>query len=145
MISLGKPQPKFLLLIRIFTFCDCVTKSCLRVALPPQFSSVQFSPLTDWVIRGNMRAYLAEILLPVFSAGGCRVQFWHGWGCPLFDVVQPAFVLPTTASTTRMVLEKLPLRVTCPNHARFRLSATTAELEHLPKTAECLFLSLIHI
>ena len=28
------------------------------------------------------------------------MQFWHGQGCPLFDVVHPAFPLPTTASPT---------------------------------------------
>ena len=32
--------------------------------------------------------------LPVFSAGGPCEQFWHGHGCPLFDVVHPAFPLP---------------------------------------------------
>ena len=26
------------------------------------------------------------------------MQFWHGQGCPLFDIVPPAFPLPTTAS-----------------------------------------------
>ena len=31
-------------------------------------------------------------------AGGHSEQFWHGQGCPLFDVVRPAFSLPTTAS-----------------------------------------------
>ena len=25
-------------------------------------------------------------------------QFWHGQGCPLFDVIHPAFPPPTTAS-----------------------------------------------
>ena len=36
--------------------------------------------------------------LSVFSAGGPCEQFWHGQGCPLFDVVYLAFPLPTTAS-----------------------------------------------
>ena len=36
----------------------------------------------------------------MFSAGGLCEQFWHGLGCPLFDVVHPAFPLPTTASPT---------------------------------------------
>ena len=36
--------------------------------------------------------------LLVFSAGGPCEQFWHGQGCPLFDVVHPAFSLSTTAS-----------------------------------------------
>ena len=38
--------------------------------------------------------------VPVFSAGGPCEQFWHGQGCPLFDVVHPVFPLPTTASST---------------------------------------------
>ena len=38
--------------------------------------------------------------LPVFSAGGRCEQFWHVQRCPLFDVVHPAFPLPTTASPT---------------------------------------------
>ena len=42
----------------------------------------------------------AEILSPVFSAGGPCEQFWHGQGCPLFDVVYVAFRLPTLASPT---------------------------------------------
>ena len=42
----------------------------------------------------------AEILFQSFSAGGPCEQFWHGQGCPLFDVVHAAFPLPTTASPT---------------------------------------------
>ena len=38
--------------------------------------------------------------LPVFSAGGLCGQFWHEHGCPFFDIVNPAFSLPTTASPT---------------------------------------------
>ena len=36
--------------------------------------------------------------LRVFSAEGPCEQFWHGQGRPFFDVVHPAFPLPTTAS-----------------------------------------------
>ena len=36
----------------------------------------------------------------VFSAGGPCEQFWHGQKCSLFDVVHPAFPMPTTASPT---------------------------------------------
>ena len=44
----------------------------------------------------------AEILFQFvcFSAGGPCEQFWQGQGCPLFDVVHPAFPMPTTASPT---------------------------------------------
>ena len=38
--------------------------------------------------------------VPVFSAGGPCEQFWQKQGCPLFDVVHPAFPLLTTASST---------------------------------------------
>ena len=36
----------------------------------------------------------------VFSAEGPCEQFWHGHGCPLFDVVCPAYPLLTTATLT---------------------------------------------
>ena len=42
----------------------------------------------------------AEVLFQSFSAGGPCEQFWHVEGCPLFDVVHPAFPLPTTALPT---------------------------------------------
>ena len=42
----------------------------------------------------------AEVLFQTFSAGGCCKQFWHGQGCPLFDIIYPAFPLPTVASPT---------------------------------------------
>ena len=38
--------------------------------------------------------------LPVFSAGNPCEQLWHAHGCPVFDVVHPAFPLPTMASPT---------------------------------------------
>ena len=41
-----------------------------------------------------------EILFQSFSEGGPCEQFWHGQGCPLFDVADPAFPLPTTALPT---------------------------------------------
>ena len=44
---------------------------------------------------------------PVFSVGGHCEQFWHGQGCPLFEVVHPAFPLPTTmAPTLQCAMEK---------------------------------------
>ena len=36
----------------------------------------------------------------MFSAGGSCEQFWHGQGCPLFDVVHSAPPLLTKASPT---------------------------------------------
>ena len=61
-----------------------------------QFSSLQSLGLFGR--RKGMRDDSAEN--PVFSAGGHCEQFWHGQQCPLFDVVHPAFPLPTTASPT---------------------------------------------
>ena len=42
----------------------------------------------------------SEILFRSFLQESPGEQFWHGQGCPLFDVVHPAFPLPTTASPT---------------------------------------------
>ena len=44
--------------------------------------------------------------LLVFFAGRPGEQVGHGQGCPLFDVVHPAFTLPTTASPTLEVAPK---------------------------------------
>ena len=61
-----------------------------------KFSSLQSLGL--FCRRKGMRDDSAEN--PVFSAGGPCEQFWHGQGCPLFDVVHPAFPLPITVSPT---------------------------------------------
>ena len=64
---------------------------------------VQLNPLTVWVEGGGGGGHEGRFSwdpLPVFSAGGPCEQFWHGQGCPLFNVVHPAFPLPTTASPT---------------------------------------------
>ena len=42
-----------------------------------QFSSVQFSPLTDWIIGGRF----SRDSLPVFSARGHRERIWHKHRC----------------------------------------------------------------
>ena len=48
-----------------------------------------------------MRDDSAEILLQSSASGGPCEQFWHGHGCPLFDVVYSSpFLLPTMASPT---------------------------------------------
>ena len=52
---------------------------------------------------GGHKGRFSRDPLPVFSAGGLREQFWYGLGCSLFDVVHPAFPLPTTASPTSKV------------------------------------------
>ena len=43
---------------------------------------------------------LAEILFQSFFAEGPCEQFWHGQKRSHFDVVHPAFLLPTTALPT---------------------------------------------
>ena len=50
--------------------------------------------------RGGRKGRFSIDPLPVFSAGDPCEQFWHGQGCPLSDVVHPAFPLPTTVSPT---------------------------------------------
>ena len=62
-----------------------------------QSSSVQFHDRLGR--REVMTDDSAEILL-VFSAEGHCEQFWNGRGRPLFDIVHPAFCLPTRASPT---------------------------------------------
>ena len=44
-----------------------------------------------------MKELEEEVAHQVFPEGGPREQFWRGQGCPLFDDVGPAFLLPTTA------------------------------------------------
>ena len=77
--------------------------------------------------QGDMTDDSADSL-QVISAGSHCEQVWHGQGCPLFDVVYPAFPLPTTASPILQGALKngwggggLSWRVTCPNHESFRL------------------------
>ena len=49
---------------------------------------------------GGLRDDFSRDPLPVSSAGGHCEQFWLRQECPLFDVVHPAFLQPTTASPT---------------------------------------------
>ena len=49
-------------------------------------------------MEGKHEGRFSRDPLPVFPAGGLCEQFLHGQECPLFDVVHPAFPLPTTAS-----------------------------------------------
>ena len=50
-------------------------------------------------LGGHEGRFSRDPLPFVFAGGHCK-QVWHGQGCPLFDVVHPAFPLPTTASPT---------------------------------------------
>ena len=87
--------------------------------------SGQLILLTDWVDEGIRRTIQQRSSSSLFCRRPCE-QFWHGQGCPLFDVDHPAFPLPTTASPTlqgalKDVLESMSRRVSCLNHASFRL------------------------
>ena len=64
------------------------------------FTPVQLSPLTYWVVGGDMTDDSAEILFQSFLQGAVKSSSGMGAGCPLFDVVHPAFPLTTTASPT---------------------------------------------
>ena len=57
-------------------------------------STVQFIPWQTGSFGEHDRR-LSGDPLPDFSAEGYCEQFWHGQGCPLFDVVHLAFPLPT--------------------------------------------------
>ena len=88
-------------------------------------SAVQFSPLTDLVLWEHKGRFSRDPV-PVFSAGGPCEQFQHGQGCSLFDVIHPAFPLPTKASLTlqgalKDGLERLSLHVTCLDQENFHL------------------------
>ena len=64
-------------------------------------SSVQFSPLTDWVVGGTLGTiHHSEILSQSFLQEVPVSSFCRGKGALLSDVVYPAFPLPTTASPT---------------------------------------------
>ena len=63
-----------------------------------QFSSGQ--SLDRLGRQGGREGRFSRDPLPVFSAGGPCEQLLQGQGSPLFDVVQPAFPLPTTAWPT---------------------------------------------
>ena len=85
-------------------------------------------------MKDDSAEILFQFFSSFFSAGGPGEQFWHGQGRPLFDVVHPAFHLPTTASPTLQgalgdgfgeavvadVACDMPEACTfpCPNHAR---------------------------
>ena len=95
----------------------------LKIDCNCDFSSV------PWPIGspGGHEGQFSRDPLPVFSAGGPCVQFWHGQGCPLFDVIHQAFTQPTTAPSTfqgalKDGFERLSWCVTCPNHASFCFS-----------------------
>ena len=55
------------------------------------------------------------------SAGGPCEQFWHGQRCPVFDVVHPAFSLPTTASPSPQGALKAVMVCDMPEPCKFRL------------------------
>ena len=75
---------------------NCSREPWLQKSVSPLLRrSAQLSPLTDWVVGEHEVRFIRDPL-PVFSAGGPCGRFWHGQGCPLFSVVQPAFPLPTT-------------------------------------------------
>ena len=62
-----------------------------------QFSSVQ--SLDRFGRRGDMRNDSSEILFQsLLQEALVSEQFSHSQGCPLFDIVYTAILLPTTAS-----------------------------------------------
>ena len=74
-----------------WTHVQRVTET-LRKSKPTQFSSVQFSSV-PWPIEssGGHEGRFSRGSLPVFFAGGPCEWLWQGQGCPVFDVIHPAF------------------------------------------------------
>ena len=79
--------------------CVCVCVCVCYKQQREQFRSVPFGPFSVWVVRGHEGQFSRDPL-PVFSAGGHCERFWYGQGCPLFDVVHPAFSPPIMALPT---------------------------------------------
>ena len=75
------------------------TTTTIMMMMMMMMMIVQFSPLTDWAVGEHAGRFSGDPL-PVVSAGGHCEQFWRGQGCPFYDVLHPAFLLPTTASSS---------------------------------------------
>ena len=74
----------------IITIIMIMTKKMITMA-------IQFSPLTDWVVRGDKRDNSAEILFQSFLHEALVAGSGMGRGVrSLTDVVHPAFPLPIT-------------------------------------------------
>ena len=92
-----------------------------------QSSPVQFSPLAEWVVGGDMRDHSADILSrPFCKRPLSAVQTWAEMStlrsCPSsFPSADHEVVHPPRCPDGLMVLDRLSWRVTWPNHARFRL------------------------
>ena len=69
----------------------------MAVSISRRRTCHHFSPLTDNSLGGHEGRY-SRNPFPILPARGHCEQFWSGHGCPLFNVVPPAFPLPTTAS-----------------------------------------------
>ena len=91
-----------------------------------QFSSVQFNPSTDRVVGGTLQTIWLEILFESFqqeaivsSSGMGRNVHSSVFSIQHFLCCPRRF--PPSKVPWRTVLERLSRRVTCPNHASFRL------------------------
>ena len=85
----------------MFNCGDSITCNTNRRIIIMRMQSVQFSSVPYTI--GSSGGHAAERQQRSSSSLVCRrpcEQFWHGQGCPLFDVVHQAFLLPTTASPT---------------------------------------------
>ena len=93
-----------------------------------KFRSLRFSPLTDWVVGGNMTDDSAEILFQSFLQEALVSSPGMGRDVHSLMLSIQLFLcrprrrphVPSKVSL-RMVLERRLWRVTCQNHANFRL------------------------
>ena len=93
------------------------------------FTSVQLSPLTYWVVGGDMTDDSAEILFQSFlqealaSSSGVGRNILHSLMLSIQHFLCRSQRRPPSKVPRRMVLERLSWCVICPNHASFRLLA----------------------
>ena len=94
----------------------------LHYGVRRKFSSLQLCPL--WVVGGTWETIQRRSSSSLFYKSSCG-QFLHGQGCPFFDSFQHFLCRPRRHPPSkvprRMLMERLSWRVTCPNHASFRL------------------------
>ena len=72
---------------------------CGRLHRPVTVQLVQLSALTKWVVGGTWEMIQQRSSSGLFCGRLVWAVLLHRQGCPLFDVVHPAFPLPTTSAS----------------------------------------------
>ena len=83
-----------------FFVCVCVCGSASQQwgTADPEIGdpSIENPEVKDSPFKARIVMHATSFCRRLLSTRGCCQQFWHGQGCPLFDVVRPAIPLPTT-------------------------------------------------